>query len=121
MEIFVFGSNLQGTHGGGAAKDALDKYGAIWGQGEGRQGNSYALPTKRNTSESLTLDEVKGHVAKFISYATDHPDEKFFVTAVGCGLAGFAVDDIAPMFEGTPDNCRLHERFTEFFNKKQGE
>ena len=105
--IFVFGSNLSGIHGGGAAKTALDNYGAIWGQGEGLQGNSYALPTKDQNLKTLPIDHVKAYVLRFLAYAEQRPDLYFFVTRIGCGLAGFTDAEIGPMFKGAPENCEL--------------
>ena len=97
--IFVFGSNLSGIHGGGAARYALDHHGAIWGQAEGPQGRSYALPTKDyDVKTTLSLNQIKGYVFNFLHYAADHPDQKFQVTAVGCGLAGLRVEEVAPFF-----------------------
>lgn len=112
--IFVFGSNLLGMHGGGAAAAAREKYGAVWGIGEGRTGQSYALPTKKDYSESLAVEEIRGHVHKFLTYARSHPKLEFQITAVGCGLAGHKVEDIAPMFKEAPMNCILNERFKEY-------
>lgn len=106
-EIFVFGSNLRGVMGAGAALTAKRYHGAIEGRGEGIMGKSYALPTKRTPWEPLTLPEVAEHVATFISYAQTHRSYDFFVTAVGCGLAGFKPEQIAPMFANAPSNCRL--------------
>lgn len=105
--VFVFGSNLAGVHGAGAAKFALDHYGAVPGQGRGRQGMSYAIPTKGRTLLPLTLGMVSDEVQRFILYAMRNPAEEFHVTKVGCGLAGFMEADIAPMFLGAPDNCML--------------
>jgi hypothetical protein len=96
-EVFVFGSNLVGIHGAGAARDAR-AFGAIWGQGEGPQGQCYALPTKRSPHESLTLEEVNEAVQRFIEYADQHHDKQFLITRLGCGRAGFLDIEIAPMF-----------------------
>ena len=106
---FVFGSNRAGVHGGGAARTAFQQYGAKWGHGEGLQGRSYALPTKDDHIESLSIDEVAGHVARFIAVATAHPELTFAVTRVGCGLAGFTDEQIAPLFRDAPENCALPE------------
>lgn len=97
-EIFVFGSNLAGIHGAGAAKAALD-YGAAWGCGFGRMGGAYAIPTKDATVRcSLSLEMINQFVSAFVDHTRAHPDERFFVTRVGCGLAGYEDADIAPMF-----------------------
>ena len=93
-EIFVFGSNLAGFHGGGAARAAYEKFGAIWGQGTGLQGQSYAIPTMQGG-----VDTIEPYVDSFIAYAKAHPELRFLVTRIGCGIAGFSDRDIAPLFE----------------------
>jgi len=93
-EIFVFGSNLAGAHGGGAARAAMNKFGAIWGQGVGLQGQSYAIPTMQGGVET-----IKPYVDEFIEFAKAHPEMKFLVTRIGCGIAGFKDDEIAPLFK----------------------
>ena len=92
-EIFVFGSNLAGSHGGGAARLAYEQFGAVWGQGVGLQGQSYAIPTMQGGVET-----IKPYVDEFIKYAVEHPDLFFYVTRIGCGIAGFKDKDIAPLF-----------------------
>ena len=92
-EIFVFGSNLQGYHGAGAARMALDKFGAVWGQGVGLQGQSYAIPTMEGGVET-----IKPYVDEFIEFAKQHPEYQFLLTRVGCGIAGFTYEEIAPLF-----------------------
>lgn len=91
-EIFVFGSNFQGRHMGGAARVAQEKYGAVWGIGEGLQGQSYAIPTMEG------LENLAPAVQRFTSFAKQHQELKFFVTAIGCGIAGYQAEEIAPMF-----------------------
>ena len=91
-EIFVFGSNFQGAHMGGAARLAKEKFGAVWGIGEGLQGQSYAIPTMEG------LENLEPAVKRFTSFARQHKELKFFVTAIGCGIAGYQVEQIAPMF-----------------------
>lgn len=103
--VFVFGSNLAGRHGAGAAKFARDQRGARYGVGEGRTGNAYALPTKDGCLRSLHLDEIARNVERFIRYARDNPAIRFQVTPVGCGLAGFKREQIAPLFDQAPSNC----------------
>lgn len=93
-EIFVFGSNLSGMHGGGAAKVALEAFGAIWGQGVGLQGQSYGIPTMQGG-----VDTIKPFVDEFISFARQHPELFFYVTRIGCGIAGFQDREIAPLFD----------------------
>ena len=91
-EVFVFGSNFEGRHIGGAARAAKEKFGAVWGIGEGLQGQSYAIPTMEG------LDNIKPAVERFTSFARQHQELKFFVTAIGCGIAGYKVEEIAPLF-----------------------
>ena len=93
-EIFVFGSNLDGMHGGGAARVAYNKFGAIWGQGVGLQGQSYAIPTMHGG-----VDVIKPYVDEFIDFAKSHTELKFLVTRIGCGIAGFTDEEIAPLFK----------------------
>ena len=107
MEIFVFGSNLAGRHGKGAALDARKHHGAVYGQGEGMQGNSYAIPTKDRNLSTLPLGEIQKYVTDFIAFAIHHPDMTFKVTRIGCGLAGYTDSEIAPMFKEAPPNCNL--------------
>ena len=103
--VFVFGSNLSGIHGAGAAKFAYQKKGAVLGVGKGMTGKSYALPTKGLNISFMPLIEIQDHVGDFLQYAYDNPELEFQVTQVGCGLSGFSRDDIAPMFEYAPENC----------------
>ena len=93
-EIFVFGSNLKGMHRGGAARIAYDKFGAIWGQGVGLQGQSYGIPTMHGGT-----DVIKPYVDEFIDFAKQHPELKFLVTRIGCGIAGFKDEEIASLFK----------------------
>lgn len=92
--VFVFGSNLAGRHGKGAALYALQHYGAKYGEGVGRQGNSYAVPTKDFLLKVLTLDTISRHLADFISYAKEHPEDTFMLTPIGTGLAGYSREQI---------------------------
>ena len=107
-EIFVFGSNLQGIHAGGAARAARLHFGAVMGQGVGMQGQSYAIPTMQGGTET-----IKPYVDEFVEYARQHPELHFLVTAIGCGIAGFDADDIAPLFEEAKDieNISLPDEF----------
>lgn len=102
--IFVFGSNLAGRHGKGAAKEAYKNYGAIYGRSIGPMGNCYAIPTKDFEIKTLDLSVIKAYVDLFVKYTKDNPNLNFFVTAVGTGLAGYKDEDIAPMFKGAI-NC----------------
>lgn len=105
--IFVFGSNIAGRHGAGSAKEAMRNWGAIYGQGVGRQGDAYAIPTKDKALKPLSLHDIQIHVDNFIEYAKTCPDDNFHVVRVGCGLAGYSDDDIAPLFKDAPANCDL--------------
>jgi hypothetical protein len=107
--VFVFGSNRAGVHGGGAARTAFQSYGAKWGQGEGLMGRSYGIPTKDTHIKTLAIGDVAEHVARFTEFAIDHPELRFAVTRVGCGLAGFTDAEIAPLFDDVPPNCDLPE------------
>ncbi len=104
--VFVFGSNLAGRHGKGAALDALKYHGAMPGFGIGRHGNSYAIPTKDETLSVLPIASIKRYVSEFIGYARQQSHNGFQVTRIGCGLAGFTNEEIAPLFQNAPiDNC----------------
>lgn len=107
-EIFVFGSNLEGAHGGGAALLAFRKWGAIWGQGAGLQGQTYGIPTMHGR-----VEEIRPYVDEFIRFAKEHPELTFLVTEIGCGIAGFRPEEIAPLFrDAVPvENIHLPERF----------
>ena len=112
--IFVFGSNLAGRHGKGAALIALKQHGAIYGNGEGRQGNAYAIPTKGNQLQVLTHNSIANRINVFKRYALQHYNEEFQVTRIGCGLAGFTDSEIAPMFKGSPPNCMFDTKWREY-------
>lgn len=105
--IFVFGSNLAGRHGKGAALFALQNHGAEYGVGIGRTGNAFAIPTKDDNLCTLPLDSICRYVNGFIEYAKEHPKLEFQVTKIGCGLAGYQESDIAPLFNDAPENCHL--------------
>ena len=109
-EIFVFGSNLAGAHAGGAARVAHVRFGAVWGQGVGLQGQSYAIPTMQGGVET-----IKPYVDEFVSFAAEHKEYKFLVTRIGCGIAGFTPDEVAPLFIGAMDleNVILPRDFVE--------
>ncbi len=117
MSIFVFGSNLAGIHGAGAARYAVEHHGARYGQGIGLQGNSYGIPTKSHQILTLPLDEIQKHVGVFIQFAKDNPELTFEVTRIGCGLAGYTDYQIAPMFKGAPENCQLPEGWRNFHGR----
>lgn len=113
-KIFVFGSNLAGRHGAGAALYARQHHGAIYGLGTGRQGQSYAIPTKDYLIQTLPLIDIQSWVNRFVRYAELHPELVFEVTRIGCGLAGYKDHQIAPMFAGAPENCELPAGWREF-------
>ena len=113
-DVFVFGSNLAGVHGAGAAKEAQRNWGAIYGLGIGRMGSSYAIPTKDKEIRTLPLSVISIYVEDFIRYATHRPDENFFVTRVGCVLAGYRDEEIAPLFASAPENCSFAEEWKPF-------
>lgn len=108
-EIFVFGSNREGRHGKGAALEARVWYGAVYGQAEGLQGNSYGIITKelRKNYPKVTLEEVAQGVSKFLEFANNNPQFTFNVTPIGTGLAGFSIEKIRPLFENIPSNVNL--------------
>jgi hypothetical protein len=114
FDYFVFGSNLAGRHGAGAAKEARLKYGAIYGQEVGIQGRSYAIPTKDHKLHTLPLTIIESFVDQFIYLASAWDNKIFFVTRVGCGLAGYKNEDIAPMFKRAPSNCILADSWIKW-------
>lgn len=116
--VFVFGSNLAGRHGKGAALWARQHRGAIYGRGIGRQGNSYAIPTKDGKLEILPLDMIEHHVRNFLLYANERPDVRFQLTPIGCGLAGYRHGQIAPMFANAPPNVDLPPEFLALRTKE---
>ncbi len=112
QRIFVFGSNLAGRHGKGAALTARRKHGAIKGQGEGLMGTCYAIPTKDESLNVLPIDTIAAHVAIFLEFALSHPELTFEVTPIGCGLAGYRPKQIAWMFDlPSPRNVILPREF----------
>jgi hypothetical protein len=121
-EVFVFGSNLAGIHGAGAARVAYHKFGAKWGivGGGGHNltpqtilGGSYPIPTKDQNIITLPLDEIKPYVDDFIKFTQSYPEYGYFVTRVGCGLAGYRDEQIAPMFKGA-QNCSFAEEWRPY-------
>lgn len=114
--IFVFGSNLAGRHGKGAALFARQHHGAIYGQGRGHQGNSYAIATKDEKLRTLSLEAIECEVRTFLLYASMNPGLRFQVTAIGTGLAGYKHEQIAPLFKGAPANCILPAEWAGLIN-----
>lgn len=115
-EIFVFGSNLAGAHGGGAARVAMNKFGAVWGQGVGLQGQSYAIPTMHGG-----VPRIQPYVDEFVIFAEEHPEMNFLVTPIGCGIAGFTPEEIAPLFHRATNltNVWLPESFLKVLRSEQ--
>lgn len=113
-DIFVFGSNLAGMHAGGAARVAYERFGAIWGQGVGIQGQSYAIPTMQGG-----VDTIKPYVDDFIKLAREWDQNTFYVTRIGCGIAGFTDKEIAPLFADALElyNVRLPESFVKIIER----
>jgi len=101
---------MNGHHAGGAARYALDNLGAVWGQPIGMQGESYAIPTMGHNMATLSVEAIRDHVAEFIAFAAAHSELSFLVTAIGCGIAGYAPEYIAPLFAGAGDNVFLSEK-----------
>lgn len=115
-DVFVFGSNLQGMHGGGAARIAYKKFGAVMGQGVGFQGQSYAIPTMQGGIET-----IKPYVDQFIDFARECDQNTFWVTRIGCGIAGFTDEEIAPLFDEAYDlyNVRLPKSFSDIIERNR--
>ena len=118
QQVFVFGSNRQGRHGQGSAKTAYVRHGAVYYNGEGIQGNSYAIPTKETPYKTLPLEAIKEHVETFIAFAKANPDKTFNVVDIGCGRAGYTPSQIAPMFENAPSNVVLSDKFNFVLNRQ---
>ena len=115
--IFVFGSNLQGIHGAGAALHAKNYYGAQQGVGAGLQGQSYAIPTKASPSKTLSLARIEMEVDSFLLFTMTNPSFQFNVTQIGCGLAGYKPHEIAPFFNipsGARQNLWFDKAWEEY-------
>jgi hypothetical protein len=115
--IFVFGSNEAGRHGKGAALSAKRHYGAILGQAFGLQGESFGIPTKDARLNTLPLYRIEKYVMGFLTYAAEHPELTFRLTPIGCGLAGYQPEEIAPMFVSAPSNVMLPNEFKKVLLK----
>lgn len=115
-ELFVFGSNLRGAHGKGAAKTAKEYYGAVYGVGIGRTGNSYAIPTKDEYIKTLPLYQIQNHVNEFIRYVISNPQYSYYITRIGCGLAGYKDSQIAPLFSflKNRNNCNFPVEWKQY-------
>lgn len=120
-EIVVFGSNERGAHGRGMALVAKELYGAEYGVALGIMGNGrcYGIPTKDRFIRSLSLQEIKKYVSMFIVFTLDHPEKSFWVTAVGCGLAGYKPHQIAPMFKDSSTNCNFPIQWKEYLEPRK--
>lgn len=116
-EVFVFGSNLAGIHGAGAAKLAYEKFGAIKGQGFGLHGQSFAIPTKDENIQTLPLYKIENYIFEFENTIKEKPDLLFYVTEIGCGLAGYTSENIAPLFYHSYKlpNVYMPKRFWEVY------
>ena len=117
--IFVFGSNLAGIHGGGAAKWAYDNRGAEWGVGFGLTGTAFAIPTKDWNIETLPLGEIQKFVRRFLKFAQARSDLTFQLPPIGCGHAGYKPEQIAPMFKDAPANVMLPDEFRAVLSAEQ--
>lgn len=116
-EIFVFGSNLRGIHKASGALVALREFEADFGNPVGLQGRSYAIPTKDRSIQTLSLEVIEPYIRAFISFSLDNPNKEFFITRVGCGLAGYQNKDIAPMFKECGENCSFPEPWKPYLLK----
>ncbi len=117
--LFVFGSNLKGYHGAGAAKDAVAEFGAIMGKAEGLQGNSYAIPTKSIWLKPLPIEEIRRNILRFVGWSLDN-EYKYFITAVGTGYSRVPHSIIAPMFKDVK-NAWLPQQWKQLIEKAQNE
>lgn len=119
-EIFVFGSNLGGFHGAGAAKTARDKFKAKYGTGSGRTGQCYAIPTKDRRLKTLSLKDIQYLIDIFENYVIQNKDLEFLITRIGCGLAGYKAEQIAPLFSSfiSLPNISLPKDFIDILRNK---
>jgi len=122
-EVFVFGSNELGIHGGGAARVARNQHGAVLHQGFGPQGNSFGIPTcSKPTGEpnhEISLKKLDFYIRCFILWATMTPEKRFKVSQVGCGLAGWTAEEVAPLFINAPDNCSFDTDWKPFLGNRK--
>lgn len=114
MKVLVFGSNCKGIHGAGSARVAAMAWGAKFGVGEGLTGRAYAIPTKETPYKRRLLSDVKCSVDRFLGVARSRPDLQFLVVRVGCSLAGFTDQQMAPLFSGAPENCSFDPLWEKF-------
>lgn len=107
-DVFVFGSNAGGLHGGGAARIAHERFGAVWGEGHGHHGQTYAIDTMSG------LETLAREAEDFVAYASAHPELRFLLTPVGCGIAGYTPEQVAPLFAGIPVNVTVPASFASY-------
>ncbi len=107
-DVFVFGSNAGGLHGGGAARIAHERFGAVWGEGRGHHGQTYAIDTMSG------LETLAREAGDFVAYAAAHPELRFLLTPVGCGIAGYTPEQVAPLFAGIPANVTVPASFAPY-------
>lgn len=114
-QVYVFGSNLAGAHGGGAARYAYEHFEAEWGVGVGPTGRCYAIPTMQGG-----VDTIRPYVEQFIEYARQNTAIVFLVTKIGCGIAGFTCREIAPLFKSAlgMENVALPKEFIEILTEE---
>lgn len=116
--VFVFGSNLAGRHGAGAALEAKKHWGALLGHGFGMLNQSYAIPTKNHNLKTLPLDRIQWHINNFLRNIRNLNHITFLITPIGTGFAGYQHSDIAPMFKGAPENCVFCEEWREWLEER---
>lgn len=111
-EVFVFGSNAHGIHGAGAARIAHERFGAIWGEGHGHHGQTYAIDTMSG------IEVLAAEAKTFVQYALGHPELRFLLTPVGCGIAGYTPEQVAPLFADAPSNVSLPAAFVTVLSEE---
>lgn len=115
--VFVFGSNMAGQHAGGAARTALEHFGAMTGVGRGWSGQSYAIPTMNEHLQQMPLSQIQHYIDDFKIYTKNHPKMTYFITSIGCGIAGYKTEEIAPMFKGISHNVIFPSSFRPFVER----
>lgn len=113
-EVFVFGSNEEGLHMGGAANVAYHKFGAVWGEGEGHHGQSYAIPTLDSKLSKITRTELKRYISEFVGYVLMNQNLTFYLTKIGCGIAGWDIEDVKELFWQVIEEERTEEADEQF-------
>ena len=115
--IFVFGSNMTGDHNSGAAKTALEHFGAMKGSGRGWAGQSFAIPTLNEHLQQMPLSQIQHYIDDFKIYTKNHPQNQYFITSIGCGITGYQIEEIAPMFKGISNNVIFPASFRPFVER----